>query len=926
MPPFLQRLLPPADRYRREWWWLTLVLIASGIVLVVWLWQELHSLQHRENQRLEQQAQMLHDSLALQMRSIDKALGSLLATQTAQTGSSTGSGGSDARLQQHLEALGSALLGVQALTVLDKQGVIVRSSRPDLLGVQCKSWPYFSENAAQVPPHTLLISPPFASSHHAGQQIMVIARQLPSIDGHFSGLVTAQLRDSDFHALLRSALHTRDSRIGLLHGQGMRFVALSAEEAPLNTQTALNAPDLLLAQFLASGQTRQVMRGRVHPNDEPRLAVMQLLQVSELPTDVPLVIAVSRDWAQVLQPWRKQLLWTVLLYLLLAVAAGLGLRAMQANLRHLQRQEERLHAKNRALDARWQAVLTATSQGVWDYDLQRQKVYFSPVWKSMLGYEEQDIGSSMKEWASRIHPDDWPQAQALWVQVTQGLVEDYSSVHRMRCKDGSWRWMLNRGRIIARDSSSNLPLRVVGTQSDISEEHYQRQRFEHLAHNVPGMTYQLQEMPEGNLFFPYCSEGIAEIYGISADVLAKGVQPLHAIVHPDDLPQLISSTYQSGKTLALWECAYRVNHPRRGLRWVKGRARPQRLEDGSTLWHGYVYDITETKQQAIQLEAAQEMQQHLMETMPVALCLVDAQRQIYYRNQQFLEYFGYTAEEVPSMDAWAQHAYPEQEYRQKVSRQWREALEQAKAKASGQGHLQEQEYRVTARSGTLLTVVIRGMYFEDKLLVTFHDRTAQQAQAEQWQRQASMDGLTGLANRREFDRCLQAEWQRCRRSGQPLSLIMLDIDFFKQYNDRYGHPQGDACLQAVAKVLAPHAVRSYDLVARYGGEEFACLLPECTWAGAIAKAQAICQAVYDLQWEHKGSGVAKTVTVSLGVAQLLPDGNKTPADLLALADARLYAAKQAGRNGVHDGEHYLPGPSSPSQSDSPTAAIADEAK
>ncbi len=884
-------LLPPSDRYRREWWWLTLVLIATGLVLALWLWAERNSLEQRESQRLAQQTEMLHDTLLLQMRGIDKALSSLLATwvEDAQQPPEV--------RQQRLNALGETVVGVRALSVLDAQGRITFSSRSELIGRECQSWAYFQESLRLEQRQMLLLSPPFELDN--GQAVMVLARPLPSADGSFQGVMSAHLNPDDFRALLRSALYTTDARSALLHASGRRFVVQAGQSLPV--QKELLSTNLLLGEFLREGQSAGVGLGRVHPDDALRLVSLRLLQPRNLAMDVPLVVAVSREWEALLAPWQNKLWWAVALYLVLAMTASVGLRAMQRNLHHVQSQEEALQAKDRALDARWQAVLTATGQGVWDYDLVADKVYYSPVWKQMLGYAEEDVGDGMQEWVSRVHPDDWPQVQARWALVQDGKMQEYTSVHRMRCKDGSWCWTLDRGRVIAQDAQG-LPLRVVGTKSDVSQEHRQRQRFEHLSQNVPGMIYQFQKNPDGHAFFPYFSQGMQEVYGVSPEAMYQGVQAVIDIIHPDDFPQVMASTALSGQTLGLWECEFRVNHPRSGERWLKGQARPQRLDDGAVLWHGYVHDITDAKRQAIQFDAARRVQQHLMATMPVALCLVDAKRQIYYRNQRFLEYFGYTAEEVPSMAEWAVRAYPEEEYRSKVSQLWRQALQAAYD--SAEGYIDEQEYRVTSYDGTLLTVAIRGMRFEDKWLITFHDRTAQQAQAEQWQRWAYLDGLTGLANRRQFDRSLLAEWQRCYRAGKPLALVMLDIDFFKQYNDYYGHPKGDSCMQAVAGAIRPFAERSYDLMARYGGEEFACLLPECTLEGARTKALAMCQAVRDLQWEHNGSMAAPIVTISAGVATLVPDAQLSGEDLLARADTCLYSAKRAGRNGVHDGQQF----------------------
>lgn len=163
-----------------------------------------------------------------------------------------------------------------------------------------------------------------------------------------------------------------------------------------------------------------------------------------------------------------------------------------------------------------------------------------------------------------------------------------------------------------------------------------------------------------------------------------------------------------------------------------------------------------------------------------------------------------------------------------------------------------------------------------------------------------VDGLTGVANRRRFDEALQAEWRRCRRSGSPLALIMIDIDHFKHYNDHYGHQTGDACLQAVATRLREHLSRSHDLVARYGGEEFVCLLPECDLASAHAMAEELRIAVAGLNIPHETSPAARMVTISQGVASAIPDEASDADSLLQSADTALYAAKSSGRNRVCD--------------------------
>ena len=170
------------------------------------------------------------------------------------------------------------------------------------------------------------------------------------------------------------------------------------------------------------------------------------------------------------------------------------------------------------------------------------------------------------------------------------------------------------------------------------------------------------------------------------------------------------------------------------------------------------------------------------------------------------------------------------------------------------------------------------------------------------ERFAFRDSLTGLTNRRAFDTRAEQEWFRCWRAGLPLSVIMLDVDHFKRYNDSHGHASGDVCLQRVAQTLEKSIKRAGDLVARYGGEEFIVLLPGAAAPGALAIGDALRLAVETSGIEHRTSNVADTVTVSVGVATVAPAGPEGLAALLEAADRMLYAAKVQGRNralGIH---------------------------
>lgn len=167
------------------------------------------------------------------------------------------------------------------------------------------------------------------------------------------------------------------------------------------------------------------------------------------------------------------------------------------------------------------------------------------------------------------------------------------------------------------------------------------------------------------------------------------------------------------------------------------------------------------------------------------------------------------------------------------------------------------------------------------------------------QKLVSLDGLTHLANRRRFDEYFAQEWQRMTREQAPISLILCDIDFFKLYNDTYGHQAGDECLRQVAQAIDSSVKRPADLVARYGGEEFVVVLPNTHASGGISVAAEIQERVQLLKIPHKGSTISPFVTLSLGIATVIPWCGVSPEILLNTADKALYQAKAAGRNQYH---------------------------
>ena len=181
---------------------------------------------------------------------------------------------------------------------------------------------------------------------------------------------------------------------------------------------------------------------------------------------------------------------------------------------------------------------------------------------------------------------------------------------------------------------------------------------------------------------------------------------------------------------------------------------------------------------------------------------------------------------------------------------------------------------------------------------TLRDMTVQKEAQAELERLATRDGLTSVANRRCFDQTLNTEWRRATRESRALSLLMIDVDYFKFYNDTYGHQGGDDCLRRVAGAMSDVVKRSSDAVARYGGEEFAIILPATDPEGACIVAERIRAAVENLAMPHEKSEVADHVTVSIGVASAIVSTGGMPTQLVGVADAALYRAKKEGRNRV----------------------------
>jgi len=246
-------------------------------------------------------------------------------------------------------------------------------------------------------------------------------------------------------------------------------------------------------------------------------------------------------------------------------------------------------------------ALAGGNIGIWDRNVQTDQIQYSTDWKAILGYSDQEIGSLITDSYTRVHPDDLARVRAAIQDHFDRKTPAYHVEHRLRCKDGGYKWVLSRGKVVDRDDRGK-PLRMVGTTTDVTAMREMSEKLRQtlalvtsLTNEVPGLVFQYRRLANGDALFPYASAGIREIYEVEPEEVAECARALDDLIHPDDLAAYHASFDLSAQCLAPWHLEYRVQLPRQGLRWRQGDAQPQRLDDGSTLWHGFITDVTERK-------------------------------------------------------------------------------------------------------------------------------------------------------------------------------------------------------------------------------------------------------------------------------------------------------------------------------------------
>ncbi|MBD2260759.1 sensor domain-containing diguanylate cyclase [Pseudanabaena sp. FACHB-2040] len=478
-----------------------------------------------------------------------------------------------------------------------------------------------------------------------------------------------------------------------------------------------------------------------------------------------------------------------------------------------------------------------------------------------------------------------------------------------------------------------------------------RQQFRNIADSLPGVIYRYLQHPDGQEEFTYISANSVDLWEATAEDIKQVPSTVWQQVHPEDRLGLQESIQRSIELdqPRLWTWEWRIITPSGVLKWLEGRAHGEVAPNGSITWDGVIIDISQRKwvEAALRQRADQEellrritirLRESLDLTQVLATTVTEVQQTLQADRVLIVRLTDGLGEVIQAAvlppfspiepQQWPQECLPED---------WYEFYRQSQPRivpdiyTDGRGacmveflHALEVKSKVVApivQSRRDESHLVWGLLIvhacsdyrqwqpaEAELLQQIANQLAiaiQQSELYQRLQQANQeleqisttDSLTQLANRRRFDEYLRREWQRLAREQAPIALILCDVDYFKLYNDTYGHSAGDACLTQIAQAISQAIKRPSDLAARYGGEEFAVVLPNTHQSGALKIAQAIRRRLARLQIPHAASPVQAQITLSFGIAvAAMPPVATAPQILIEAADQALYQAKAEGRN------------------------------
>ena len=493
------------------------------------------------------------------------------------------------------------------------------------------------------------------------------------------------------------------------------------------------------------------------------------------------------------------------------------------------------------------------------YDLvEQQNVYANSQITGILGYtpeEVQEMGQAL--FFNLLHPEDLallPAHQQKITAMQDGEVMELE--YRMKHRSGEWRWLRGRELVFSR-TDEGVPKQILGTAQDITEYKW--------AEEV------VRQQNERERLIRVIAQHIRQSLNLQ-EILNTTVREVRQFLQTDRV------------------FFFRWHSPDKGVVIVESVGSNWTPLLGKEIYHPcFAKTYTQLYQQG-RIRAIENIY-----TADLSQCYIDLLKPFEVMADLTVPILqGVKSQDESEKDLSEQWTHDSIQEREEVNLSPHHRITSSPElwglliahHCSGSRQWQPLEIDLLKQLATQVAIAIQQAELYEQL----------QAANEELQRLATSDGLTQLANRRRFDEYLEFEWRQLARKQEPLSLILCDVDFFKSYNDTYGHQAGDDCLRLVAAAIRDAGQRTADLVARYGGEEFALVLPHTDVTGAACVAKVVRSKLNNLQIPHNGSQVSQYVTVSMGVASTIPQYDRTPAMLIATADKALYQAKAKGRD------------------------------
>lgn len=542
------------------------------------------------------------------------------------------------------------------------------------------------------------------------------------------------------------------------------------------------------------------------------------------------------------------------------------------------------------------AVASENGQiGIWDANLVTGKTVYSDIWYAQLGYAEGEISNDIDIWQSFIHDEDRERVAAANAAHLRGEVPYFEEQFRMRHKDGRWIWILDRGLITERDEKG-APLRMIGTHIDISSQKEQEterllmgERMTIAADNggigIWEMNLETREATWDAWMY--------RLHGLPPDTPDSLHDLWQRYTDPEDRERVLAAVWRAIDHNEPLDEDYRIVWPDGTVRHLHTSARL--ASGGAARFIGATWDVTEARQLALELSEQHELMRVTLKSIGDAVITTDAAGNIRWLNPVAENMTGWLAEDAQGLPSHQVFHIIHEESRLPALDPVRICLELSEvvglpedtvliSRNGSEFAIEDSCAPIRSGKGEILGVVL-----------VFHDVSEQRRLAHEMSYRATHDQLTGLINRSEFERRMQAIYDKVGNGDPAAALLFIDLDRFKIVNDSCGHAVGDELLKNIS-ALMQSVIRANDTLARLGGDEFAAIIENCSTEAAVGIAEKICVAVAGFSLAHDGKQYR--VGASIGLAMIEPSAASV-STILREADAACYAAKEAGRNRVH---------------------------